>query len=161
MTLYQLTAEYTQLMEMAEDEDLDPETLRDTFEGLEGEIEDKADGYAKVIRTLEGDVASIKSEIERLTAKKNTIENNISNMKRNLEYAMTQTGKTKFKTQLFSFNIQKNAPSLDVIDEKAIPANFWIQQEPKLDRRGALDYIKQNGDQSWGILKQTESLRIR
>ena len=54
-TLYELTGQYMDLMEMAEE--ADPDVLRDTLEGIEGEIEDKADNYAKVIRTLEGQVA--------------------------------------------------------------------------------------------------------
>ena len=67
MTLYELTGQYLELLDMAED--ADPEVFADTLEGIDGEIEDKADNYAKVIRTLEGDVQSVKSEIDRLTEK--------------------------------------------------------------------------------------------
>lgn len=38
-TLYELTEEYRQLLEMMEDDSVDPEVLQDTLEGVDGEIE--------------------------------------------------------------------------------------------------------------------------
>ena len=46
-TLYELTDEYRQLLEMMEDDTVDPEILKDTLEAVDGEIEVKADGCAK------------------------------------------------------------------------------------------------------------------
>lgn len=161
MTLYELTGEYLSLLEMAEDENIDQKTLRDTMEAIGGELEDKADGYAKVIAQLAGDAESIKKQIERLTSMKDRIERNIVALKKNLEASMIAIGKRKFKTQLFSFNVQKNAPSLDLIDESMVPDMFRVPQPDKIDRRAALDFIKKNGETAWGKLKQTESLRIR
>lgn len=161
MTLYELTGEYLTLLEMAEDENIDQETLMDTMEAIGGELEDKADGYAKIISQLAGDAESIKKQIERLTAMKDRIEGNITAMKKSLEAAMIATGKKKFKTQLFSFNIQKNAPSFDLLDEDMVPDMFRVPQPDKIDRRAALNFIKDNGPTAWGKLKQTESLRIR
>ena len=62
MTLYELTSDYLTLLEMAEDPDIDIQAFDDTLEGLEGEIEAKADGYAKVITTLNGDAALLKGQ---------------------------------------------------------------------------------------------------
>ena len=116
MTLYELTEDYMNLLELAEDPDIDEQAFTDTLEGIDGALEDKAEGYAKVIRTLEGDAAACDAESKRLRNKKQTIENNIKRMKAALQYAMQATGKTKFKTVLFSFGIQKN-PAAVVIDE--------------------------------------------
>jgi len=43
--LYELTENYLQLLEMAED--MDPELLRDTLESIQESIEDKAENTAK------------------------------------------------------------------------------------------------------------------
>ena len=51
-SLYQLTEQYQELLSMALDPDVDPEALADTMEAIEGEFEDKADGYAKVMKEL-------------------------------------------------------------------------------------------------------------
>lgn len=163
-TLYQLTAEYMTLLEMAEDPEVDLQALTDTMEAIGGELEDKADGYAKVIRQMEYDEAAIDAEIKRLMSRKKTIFSNIERLKDNLQMAMTATGKTKFKTALHSFNIQKNPPSV-VMDElyvENIPEVFLIYQEPKINRKMILQAIK-DGEDLTGIahLEQGESLRIK
>ena len=164
MTLYELTEDYMNLLELAEDPDIDEQAFTDTLEGIEGALEDKAEGYAKVIRTLEGDAAACDAESKRLRNKKQTIENNIKRMKAALQYAMQATGKTKFKTALFSFGIQKN-PAAVVIDEgylENIPDRFLIPQDPQIDKKAIKEALKA-GEDLEGIahLEQTESLRIR
>ena len=164
MTLYELTDDYRNLLEIAEDPDTDPDAFADTLEGIEGAIEDKADGYAKVIRTLEGDAAACDAESKRLRNKKIAIENNIKRMKAALQYAMEATGKTKFKTALFSFGISKN-PAAVVMDEgyiENIPERFLIPQDPVVDKKAIKEALKA-GEDLEGIahLEQSESLRIR
>ena len=158
--LYEIVGEFKELLEMASEENMDQKLISDTLEGVEFEFEEKADGYAKVVKMLEGDVEAIDKEIKRLTEKKNTIKNNISGIKKNLENAMLITGKTKFKTLLFGYNIQKNPASVSIDDETLIPKDFWIDQEPKLDKKSLAAFLKEN-EVSWAHLTQTESLRIR
>lgn len=164
MTLYELTEDYMNLLELAEDPDIDEQAFADTLEGIEGALEDKAEGYAKVIRTLEGDAAACDAESKRLRNKKQTIENNIKRMKAALQCAMQITGKTKFKTSLFSFGIQKN-PAAVVIDEEHlenIPDRFLIPQDPQIDKRAIKEALKAGEDlEGLAHLEQTESLRIR
>lgn len=162
--IYEIVSDYLKIMQMMEDPELDPQTLADTMEGIEGELEIKAENYAKVMKNLEGDINSIKAEIERLTNKKKTLENNIKNMKSALQGAMEITGKTKFKTDLFSFGIQKNAPSviIDVSDVNNIPPDYLKFREPEVNKTAIKEAIL-NGEDLEGIahLEQGQSLRIR
>lgn len=162
--LYEITQDYMTILAMMEDPELDPQTLADTMEAVEGELEVKAENYAKVIRNLEGDIAAIKGEVERLSAKKKTLENNIKNMKGALMMAMETTGKTKFKTELFSFGIRKNAPAV-VMDEsyiENIPERFLKYSEPTINKSAIKEAI-QNGEDLEGLahLEQSESITIR
>ncbi len=164
MTLYELTNDYQNLLEMAEDPDIDPEVLADTMEAIEGEIEIKADGYARIIRQMEADAAALKAEADRITNRRRVIENNIRTMKNRLEDAMIATGKVKFKTELFSFGIQKN-PARVVLDEQYIenlPEEYLIAQDPKVDTAKIKEDLKAGKDLH-GIahLEQDSSLRIR
>ena len=164
MTLYELTNDYAELLLMAEDPDTDPQAFTDTLEGIEGAIEDKADNYARVIRNLEADAAACDAEAKRLRNKKQTIENNIKRMKSALQYAMQVTGKRKFKTPLFSFNIQKN-PAAVVVDEQYIeniPERFLVRKDPEINRKAIKDAIAAGEDlEGLAHLEQTESLRIK
>ena len=157
-TLYELTGQFRELLELVEQGEVDPEMLADTLEGLEGEIEIKADGYAKVIKELEGKTAMLKGEIERLSNRKSAIENNIKTMKESLEIAMRTTGKVKFKTDLFSFSIQKNPARLVITGD--VPKDYLIPQEPKVDSKAIKDLLKEK-ELDFAHLEQSESLRIR
>lgn len=163
-TLYELTAEYTQLLEMAEDPDTSPEALADTLEALSGEIEYKADGYGMVIRELSADSDKLKSEITRLKERKDAIDNNIKRMKESLQAAMIATEKRKFKTTLFTFSVQKNPASV-VMDEphiENIPEEYLKFKAPDIDKV-ALKRDLLDGKDLKGLchLEQTESLRIK
>ena len=164
MTLYELTNDYINLLALAEDPDTDPEVLADTLEGLDGQLEDKADNYAKVIRQIESDVNGLKAEIERLQARKTAAQNNIDRMKANLEQMMIATDKTKFKTELFSFGIQKN-PAKVVMDEQYIenvPEEYLKYKDPEIDRKKIAEDLKAGKDlEGIAHLEQSESLRIR
>lgn len=163
MRLYEMTGMYLTLQEMMEDESVDQSVILDTMEGLTGEIEEKAESYGKIIRGLEEDVNGIKEETVRLEQKKKSLERNIGFLKRSLEKSMIAMDKKKIKTPLFIFSVQKNAPSLEIINENDIPAEFWVAQEPKLDKKSLLVAVKESPKKFEGIAttKQSESLRIR
>ncbi|WP_455146693.1 siphovirus Gp157 family protein [Stomatobaculum longum] len=159
-TLYELKSEYIQLRDMAGDPDIGPEALRDTMEAINGELEDKADGYAKVIRELEAEEAGLDAEIKRLQARKSAVSGNKGRIKDALESAMRETGKLKFKTALFSFGIQKNPPSVAILSEN-IPLDYLVVPEPQPDKKRILAELKAGATFDWAELRQTEALRIR
>lgn len=164
MTLYELTSEYLDLLAMLEDPDVDEDLINDTLEGIDGELEAKADGYARVMRQMDADAKAIKAEEERLANRRKSMENRSAALKSRLQQMMEITGKVKFKTELFSFGIQKN-PAAVVIDEQYIeniPECYLIIQEPKIDKQKIKEDLKAGLDlEGIAHLEQTESLRIR
>lgn len=159
-TLYELKSEYLQLRDMAGDPDISPEALRDTMDAINGELEDKADGYARVIRELEAEEAGLDTEIKRLQARKSAVSGNKGRIKDALESAMRETGKLKFKTALFSFGIQKNPPSVAILSEN-IPLDYLVVPDPQPDKKRILAELKAGATFDWAELRQTEALRIR
>lgn len=162
MTLYELTDNFKNLLNLAEDPDVDPEVIADTMEAINGELEDKAEGYAMVMRQLTADADAIQTEIDRLTARKKAINANTDRMKAALFNSMKATGKVKFKTRLFSFGIRKNPASVVIDDPAAVPAEFLVPQEPKIDKKGIKSMLQNLGGPSeWAHLEQSESLSIK
>jgi len=158
-TLYDLSERYQNILDIAEM--LDEEQLQEALSEIDDAIENKADGYAKVIQELHGKVDVLKKEEKRLSDRRKSIENNAKRIKESLQDQMLLLDKRKFKTDLFSFNIQKNPPSLNVLDDSFIPKRFFEEQQPKLDSRGLLNALK-SGEEIKGVeVKQSESLRIR
>lgn len=165
MTLYELTGQYDMLMNMLYDEDIDEEVLLDTLEGMEGEIEDKADNYAKLIRNITADVESIKAEETRLSLRRKTLENRIKNLKENLQSSMEFIGKTKFKTELFSFTVANNGGEQPVEVTQIlgdIPDEFLIPQDPIPDKKAIRKYLQEHGDTEFArLLPRGRHLMIR
>lgn len=160
-TLYNLNSNWEFVFNMLQDEDADEQMIFDTLESIEGEIEDKADNYAKIIKSFESISNGLKVEEERLNKRRKSYENRVLQLKKNLESVMINTGKTKFKTNLFSFGIQNNPPSVEVENEMLIPKKYYIEQEPKLDKKAILEDLKNGIEVPGAFKKQTESLRIR
>lgn len=164
MTLYDLTADYMQLQMMLEDPEEDPEAIQAMMDDLDEAIEDKADGYAKVIKNMESSLDAIKKEQERLSTRKSTLESGIKRLKENLQTAMIATDKRKFKTDLFSFAIQKNGGKVPVIldvEVDQLPDDL-VKVERKPDLGAIAAYIEDTGDVTYAHLgERGESLRIR
>lgn len=161
-SLYELKENYKQIEEMLYEEEIDEKLILDTLESIEGEIEDKADNYAVIIKELLGDAEVCKQEKIRLEARQKSFENRAKLLKDRLEEIMRETGKTKFKTAKFSFGIQKNGGLLPLwIDEdySNIPQKYLKVEPDNSKIRQALD----NGE---NIIfaryeERAESLRIR
>ena len=146
--------------------DLDEKVINDTLESLAYEIEEKADAYARIIRNLEADIMAYKTEIDRFKAKKEHAEKSIKRMKEDLQNSMEATGKTKFKTELFSFNVANNAPSvvIDAEDVNRIPVEFLKVKDPEVDKTALKQSMIEAGiEEIPGIchLARTQSLRIK
>jgi len=158
MKLYELTDDFMQVQQMIED---GSEGLEDTLESINLEIEDKLENIGKVIRNLEAESAAFKEEEKRLADKRKTIDNNIKNLKLYAEQSLKATGQRKVKAGLFTFNIQKNPPSIDITDKDLIPQKYYVPVEPKLDKQTIKDLLK-NGENIPGVeLVQGESLRFK
>lgn len=171
--LYELTGAFLKLMNMLEDEESDEQVILDTLEGIDFEIEQKADEYAKIIKSLEYKIQGITKEIDRLSFRKKVFDNNVKRLKTNLEMCMKLTGKRKFTTDLFSFNIQKNGRKRKLIidvDVENVPEKYRVKQPDAIDGDSIREYLKENGlEGKDGSLNcefahlepQGESLRIR
>nr|DAO01957.1 MAG TPA: resistance protein [Caudoviricetes sp.] len=157
MNLYELSLAFQEVQNM----DLDPEVMKDTLDSIEDAIENKAENIAKLIRNLESDVSAYKEEEDRLKTKRQATENKVKWLKTYLEDNMKLTGKTKFKSGMFNFSIQKNPASVNITDEKIIPGEFLIPQPPKVDKTSLKEILKRGIEVPGAELKQTEGLRIR
>lgn len=160
--LYELKENYKKVADMLYEEEIDEQCILDTLESIEGEIEDKADNYAVIIKELLADAKVCKQEKLRLEARQKSFENRAKLLKDKLEEVMRETGKTKFKTAKFSFGIQNNgglAPLWIDEDYSNIPQKY-LKVEPDNTK------IRQALDSGENIIfahyePRTESLRIR
>lgn len=161
MKLYEINNVYLSILELMSDESLDADMLSTALKNVDDALETKAENYAKIIKQIEGDIDTVKKEKDRLSSKQKTMENNVRWLKMNLQAAMELQGKRKFKTDLFSFNIQKNPKSVQVTcDPHLLEERF---QSIKVDaNKQAIKEALEAGETVEGAtIVQSESLRIR
>ena len=160
-SLYTLTNDFIKVLNMLNDEDADEEMIKDTLESIDLDIEEKADNYAKIIKDLESKRDARKLEAKRLTDSARTLDNRITFLKQNLFYSMKAINKTKFTTDLFSFNIAKNGGKRTLTIDGEVPEEYIriVKEEDKDKIREALE----NGiELTFAHLEeQGESLRIK
>lgn len=163
-SLYELTGAAYTLRELLAEGELSVEDIKDAIETNNEEIALKLEGCAKFIKNTEGDIAALKAEEERLKERRKSYENSIKNLKRVMSDALLATGDRKIKTQLFTFYIQANTPSV-VLDEayvENIPEKYLIHPEPTVDKKLLADDLKSGVDlEGIAHLEATESIRIK
>lgn len=125
-TLYSLSDEYVQLMDLAISTDPeDEQAFSDTLEGLTAVINTKMDDYAVVMTHLKGRSDLIQAEIDRLKAMQQTIDNHEKRMKAALLYVMTEKlNQRKITTDFHTFTICKNGGKQPMEITEDVPDNY-------------------------------------
>lgn len=163
-TLYELQQDYLTLLDMMDDENIDPQAITDTMEAVEGDLKMKAENYAKIMKNISGDIEKLKAEEKRIANRRKSLENNVDVMKQKLFETMKTTGKEKFKTPLFSFSIAKNGGKLPIVidvDYASLPDDLVVvDKKPNLESIRSL--LEAGGECKIAHFgERKESLRIR
>lgn len=143
------------------DESTDMDMLAEAMKQVGDELETKAENYAKIIKQIEGDIDTVKKEKDRLASKQRSMENNIRWLKMNLQAAMELQDKRKFKTDLFSFNIQKNPKSVQITCDPCLLDERFQSIKVDADKKAIKEALEAGETIEGAELIQTEGLRIR
>lgn len=160
--LHQLTGEMKQLEKLAQD---DPEmeiAVLDTIEGIQATFEEKANGLAVVLNTMESTEDQIKNEINRLDARKKRLANQRASLIDYLRTNMETTGIKKISCPLFTITLAKGREAVVVDDVDEIPDDYMMlpQVEAKADKTKIMADLK-DGKLIPGVHKERNRSSIR
>lgn len=128
--LYVLAHEYREAADKLADLNLDDETVKDTLDGMSGELEVKASATAAVIRNMESLAVQIKDAEKQMAERRKAIEARADNLTAYLLTNMQHAGIQKVETPHFAITLKANPGHVEVYDEKMIPAEFLRQKPP-------------------------------
>lgn len=141
-SLFDLVGEVKVLYDLAIDPECDPRAFDDTLDGIMGEIEVKAGGYAHVLKQLEMEQKQAE-EISKAFAEKAKVRaNNIKRMKDTLAYAMESLNVKELEAGDFTFKLQNNGGKEPIVIDKpdAVPDSLTkIIVEP--DKEKIREYL--------------------
>ena len=163
-SLYDITAGYASLIDAYDNADSDEERegIIAMLASAEGEITEKAENYARVIRMKEEEAKAFKAEADRLTKRRQAAENMVARLKDALLGAMALTGTQEIKTSIGKWRLQMNPLSCDVVDIEKVPMQYHIKQEDKIDKKSLLADYKATGEIIDGVVfKQEQGIRFR
>lgn len=161
--LYEVAGEARAIYEKLMDLDLDDQTIQDTLEA-ETDMVPKVQSYGFVIRNMEAMESAVNAEAERLAMRARIIANRREALKKRLLDAMVYSGIQKVEHPQFTISVQKNPPSVDVFDERQIPAEYMTDPkppEPKPNKTLIKKAIQDGFEVSGAKLVQGVGLRIR
>ena len=161
--LYELAAQYRSAADQLSDLDLPPEVVADTLESLSGELEEKAQSVAMLIRNLEVTAEAIKAFEASQAERRKAIERRAESLKDYIRRNMEACGITKIEGPGITLSFRKS--SAVVIDEPAlIPPEFMRQPEPPPpapDKKLIADAIKAGKEIAGAHVEHRQSLQIK
>jgi hypothetical protein len=122
--LYELTGAYRTLADLADDPDMPAQALADSLEGLEGEIEIKAQALLQVVAEMEGDTSACDAEIKRLQHRRAVIQNRADSLRAYLLANMQSAGITKIGCPLFQITLVDGRPMVVIENDELIPEGY-------------------------------------
>jgi len=127
-TLYDMAGRYMALADLADDPNMPEDALTDTLDGIEGEIQDKAQALLQVVSNLTGDTDAIDAEVKRLQVRKKLIQNRADRLRQYLHDNMVITGINKIECPLFNITLSKARPMVVIKDASEIPLKFTVSK---------------------------------
>lgn len=132
MSLYQITTEMQSLLDAFDQHGAEsPEAeaaIREHAAAIAEAFDQKADGYAGLIRNCESRAAARRAEAERMERLAALDEALANRLRRTLLDAMQVTGRTKVQTERFALAVRQNGGKVPVVveDESALPLQFVV-----------------------------------
>jgi hypothetical protein len=130
MKLYELAIQHQQLMQLDGSEDIPAEVIRDTLEGLEGEIQDKAHSIARMIENLDAEAEAIMDASKAMRERSCRVSRRADEMRNYLMFQLLACGITKLKFTEFTVAVRDNPEAVRINDDAVIPAEFMVTPEP-------------------------------
>jgi len=143
--LYNVAAEYRAQLAVLADMDLDAQTVADTIEGLQGDLENKL--RAVIAYSLDIDVLATGAAeaAKRMQERAKTLDARVEALRAYALKHMQETGIGEVATDEFSAKVAKKPASVSITDPAAIPAKFLRIPEPPPpapDKRAIAEAIK-------------------
>lgn len=166
-SLYKLADQHRQLEAIGTDEELDENALqaiRDTLEGLEGEIEIKAQSVAAYTLNLEAYAKAAKEASKQLAERARRIERRADALREYMRGQLEALKLTKIDGPEFTVAVRKNPPSVQVAADADLGDEWMVFPDappPTADKRKIGEALKAGQTIPGCSLTQTTRLDIR
>jgi len=123
-SLFEITSDTQTLYEMLTDPDADVQAVRDTLDGMMGELEVKASGYIAVLEQMDMEQKKAEEMYKFFKEKADARKNGIKRMKDAIKWAMINLNLDKIEAGNYTIKLQANGGKLPLQIIGEVPDNF-------------------------------------
>jgi hypothetical protein len=162
--LYEIVRHRAEFERLAESGEVDAQTVLDTLESLDGELNDKAIAVAQFSRNIEATAQAVREAGKAMLARADRLEKRADSIRNYMLFQLQFAGITKIECPWFTISIRKNPASVVIDDEKSVPAEYLVVPEPpppRPDKKLIAAALKAGEDVPGARLVQSERLEIK
>lgn len=144
-TLYTIATKYQADLAVLADLDIDPQTVADTLEGMQGDLQDKLRAVIAYALGLSVDAIGQNAAAKRMADRAKATQARSDALLDYARNAMQATGVQEVATDEWAARLAKKPPSVNIVDAALIPAAYMSQPElppPAPDKKAIGDALK-------------------
>src|SRR5215510_8198603 len=130
---------------LAEDPQIDEQTLADTVEGLT-DLHEILMAIIQAALTDEALATGLKGRIAEMEGRLSSLQDRAVKRRQIAKEVMVELDLKKLTAPDFTASIRPGMPALMVIDEAAVPSIYWEPREPRLNRQELTNDLKQGAE---------------
>lgn len=123
-SLYEITSQVQGLSRLIEEGEMDQQALSDSWEGLQGDLQQKTESLLAYVKNIGSDVNSVDVEIKRLQLRKKTMQNRQAALREYLKWNMVNGDIQKITCPLFSVTLIKQKPVAVITEATLLPPEY-------------------------------------
>lgn len=123
-TLFEITTDMEILYQMLTDPDADQTAVRDTLDGMMGELQQKSAGYVAVINQMDMEQKKAEEMAKFFKEKSDARKNGIKRLKEAIKWAMVNLNLTEIEAGNYVIKLQNNGGKLPLQIVGEVPDNF-------------------------------------
>lgn len=118
-------------------------------------------GYARVAKNLSAEEAELSAEIKRLQERKKGVTERIATINNSITECMLAVKKNNISDALFSIAVKELQPKIIIDDEGAIPEQFLVPQDPKINKKELNKWAKTHDISAFGHYEPNFGLQVK
>lgn len=160
--LYDYLRSKNELNQLFESGEIDSDTLKDTIDSIDGELELKAVDLIKYSRELELMAHAVRSEEVRLKERREALLSRADQLKGYVKESMEELGKKKIESDLFTLSLRKSSGKVVIKDESLIPECYRrVKMTSAPDKTWIKEALKDGVEVEGAELVKEHTLQIK
>jgi hypothetical protein len=129
----------------SEDPHIDEQTLADTVEGMT-DLHEVVAAIVRAALTDEALATGLKRRIAEMQDRLERLQECAAKRRQIAKDVMVELDLKKITAPDFTVSIRPGLPALLVLDEAVVPSIYWEPREPRLNRQGLLNELKDGAE---------------